>query len=694
MIHKTIYIFAAILLFFVGLPQFSLQGSTKYVAPTPHFHHQEGDPQILAGIHLKIAEGWHAYWKNSGGIGYPPTVEWELPQGFSAEPMQWPAPERFESPLGYSFGYTGDLWLINEIIPSPTWDGSPLEVKAKVKWLVCSESTCLPGEKEVSFRLAKGGVSTPLQEAHQKMPEDISSLNNQNIEGGVVLHLPDPQAKEAYFYPAEHEVVSYEQQLDQGHLTLRWHEGKDIPVTLLGTLVTLNQQGEQKSWNVTLPLSSSDSISSGEESGFYQQILITLGLAFLGGMILNLMPCVLPVISLKIFSFCKMAGENRKAIFYHGLLFAGGVLISFWILAGALILLKTYGQSVGWGFQLQEPIFVASLAAVIFLFGLSLFGVFEVGTIFASWAGQKQSDTMQKSNSAWGSFFSGILATAVATPCTGPFLGSAVGFALTLSPIWAMMIFTSLGLGMSAPYLILSAFPGLLRFIPKPGGWMLTFKEILGFCMMATTVWLAWVFAALTDNSALFVLISAFLFLSLGAWILGKWGAPRRRKKVRLIGLGLGCMIILLAGYMIVKASSSEAPIVVNNEVAMLDPGEIHVYQGKWEPYNPHRLQQLQKEGTPVFIDFTAKWCLICQTNHLVLSEGSVDEKFVELGVVKMKGDWTRRDPVITEALEKFGRSGVPLYLLYDGKGHVEILPQVLTPDIVITALENMKSHD
>lgn len=681
-------IITSLLALFLCCGAMSLAASTKYVDSSLYMHHQSNDPgkkRILAGIHLAIAPGWHAYWKNPGGIGYPPAIKWNLPEGFTAHPLQWPAPEQFSSPLGTSFGYTGELWLMAEISPPSSWDGSPVEVKAQVNWLICSETTCLPGEKEVSFILQKGensALATKLEEAQKKIPKEIESLSHQKVDGGVLLHLPESQ--QAYFYPEEHEVIAYEQHFAHDSLTLRWHDQSSPPVALLGTLVVVDSAGNEQSWNVNVPLASK------VDTNFARQLIFALGLAFLGGMILNLMPCVLPVISLKIFSFCKMAKENRKVIFRHGIFFSLGVLISFWILAGVLILLQTYGEAVGWGFQLQEPIFVALLAAVIFVFGLSLFGVLEMGTIFASWAGQKQSDKMQKSNGYWGSFFSGILATAVATPCTGPFLGSAVGFALTLPPHWSLMIFTSLGLGMSSPYLLLAAFPSLLKFVPKPGEWMIVFKEVLGFCMMATTLWLAWVFEALTDSASLFMLMAAFLSLSFGAWVVGKWVNPHQRKKVRIRGLVVGCLLFIGGIYILVKASTAIVPISDGGEVALVERNKEghHLQDGAWEDYSERRIEELKKEGVPIFIDFTAKWCLICQTNHLVLSDNEVEKRFKELGVVKMKADWTRRDVVITVALKKYERNSVPLYVYYDAQGKMTILPQILTSDNILETLK------
>jgi thiol:disulfide interchange protein len=412
---------------------------------------------------------------------------------------------------------------------------------------------------------------------------------------------------------------------------------------------------------------------------------LALVLAFFGGLILNLMPCVLPVISFKILSFVKMSGQNRSLIFKHGLAFSAGVVISFWVLAGAILWLRSYGQVVGWGFQLQDPLFVGTLAAVIFLFSLSLFSLFEMGAGIASKAGSAQ----KKADGLVSSFFSGVLATTIATPCTGPFLGTAVGFAVTLSTPLALLIFTALGLGMASPYLLIGAFPQLIRFLPKPGNWMVTFKEVLGFVMLATVLWLVWVFVAQTDGMALFFLLGGFFFLAIGGWIYGKWGSPINKRITRSISMSIAMVFLAMGGYTIYHASRNVTPPeAIGTEVAMADPQEE---AATWLRYSPERLQNLLNSGVPVFVDFTAKWCLICQTNHYSLSTAEVDRTFTENGIVRMKADWTKNDPMITEELRKFGRNGVPLYVIYMPNGEPKVLPQVLTADIVLDCIHDIK---
>lgn len=335
---------------------------------------------------------------------------------------------------------------------------------------------------------------------------------------------------------------------------------------------------------------------------------------------------------------------------------------------------------------MQEPIFVALLSALLLLFALNFFGIFEIGTSLTSLVGQAQHAGKSKTGALAGSFCSGILATALATPFTGPFLGSAIGFAVTLPPFPAIAIFTVLGIGMAFPYLLLSAYPSLLRFLPKPGSWMDTFKALMGFVMLTTVLWLLWVFGAQTGNVSLFTLLASLLLLAFGAWIYGTYCSPVATGSRRSIGrlFALGCAALSL--YAITLASSPAMIDASSSEIQLASD------YGEWEPYSPERVKELQKQGTPVLIDFTAKWCLICQANHLVLSSSAVSKKLHELGAVKMKADWTKRDPVITEALRTYGRNGVPLYVLTTNNVDQPnfVLPQVLTSEIVLNYLNRL----
>lgn len=682
---------------------------------------QPGNPFWVA-IRLEIKDDWHAYWKNPGGIGLPPSIKWQLPEGFEVSELYWPFPERLVVHDEVNYVYRNEVWLLAKVIPPATLPtNSAITLFGNVDWLVCSDMNCLPGKDDISLKLRTSKESPEVDaqwekqfaEAREKLPRKHPQDTPAYLkDGNLVISVPKDitsagitMISSISFFPEKGgmvdiavEPILHRDGSDSSdyHVILKAKEANETHdiaknQVLKGTLVFHTEKDDvdpPEAWEMDMPI-----VASIESGSAPQEMFVAMLFAFLGGLLLNLMPCVLPVISLKILSFVKLAKEKRSLILKHGILFSFGVLISFWTLAGVLLILQAYGEAVGWGFQLQDSLFVAVLSALLFIFALNFFGVYEIGTIFASWAGQKQHSNKNRGH-LFGSFLSGVLATAVATPCTGPFLGSAVGFAVTLPAPQAMMIFTILGLGMAFPYLILSSFPNLIRWIPKPGPWMVTFKEVMGFFMMATVLWLVWVFGAQTNFSAVSILLAGMLFLAVACWTLGKWSSPIRTRLSRIFGYVVALTFSVAAIYAISFAVSPQfsAPIA-DKTIAMTSHGEAQGTQ-EWEPFSMERVNELQKKGIPVFIDFTARWCLICQTNHLVLSTSDVQKKFRELGVVTMKADWTKNDPAITKLLRKFGRSGVPLYVLYgtDPKESPTILPQVLTPDNVIESLGKIKA--
>lgn len=670
---------------------------------------QEGRPFWVA-VKLDLDEGWHAYWKNPGASGFSPSIEWNLPEGFKVSQNEWPTPERMEVHEGIVYGYHEKLTLLAKITPPEHLDEKAIDLHANVTWLVCSDSTCLPGKHDLSLTLpvsanvpaVNAAAASVFAHAREMQPVKNhplrAHLKNETIELELSNHRQD--FSHAYFYPEEGGFIEDSKTLDvssndhQHKFSLPLQgESESSEGLLKGVLVLHSDDQVVNAIHVEVPLKSASEAVALSDGGAYNYqggFFLALICAFLGGMILNLMPCVLPVISLKIFSFVKMAGEKRWEIVKHGLLFTLGVLVSFWALAGTLIALRAYGQSIGWGFQLQDPLFVGLLVVILYVFGLSLFGMFEVGTMFSSWAGQKQNDATKHSGGAVAAFLSGVLATAVATPCTGPFLGPALGFAVTLSAPLSLLIFTSLALGMSFPYLLISAFPSLIKFLPKPGNWMIVFKEILGFFMVATALWLVWVFSGLTGIFALFYLLIGLFIVTVACWIYGKWGSPVSKRPVRVASSLIALAIAAGGLYFVVGAANSDP--IPEEMIAMAENVHRERDIRDWIPFSPERLSELRRQGKPVLIDFTAKWCLSCQVNHVSLENKQVREKMAELGVVKMLADWTKSDPVITEALRKYGRSSVPLYLLFGPEGEPEVLPQVLTPDTILKYLERIKS--
>lgn len=686
---------------------------------------QPGRPFWVA-VHLNLEKDWHVYWKNPGDAGIPLKVEWNLPPGFEATPLQWPFPEKFEVAEMVGFGYNGDVTLLAQVTPPAQFNSKEdILLKAEIKWLVCSAMTCQPGSASLDLPLKvsaerpqlRSDLAALFEHARAKIPHAQVEVKTVRKDGIVQLELPqEPQGlesetvREAFFFSEEKNVIDHtiDPTIDSSaqksnHYFVNLKVVDQIGAgnkSLKGVLVLHKQKGMQDSVQAidinsliededqqflsfldpsSLFVGKGDATLPASSPVFEGGLSVALLFAFLGGMILNLMPCVLPVISFKVMSFVKMAGQKRSLTIKHGLMFSFGVLFSFWVLATAMFLLRTYGQAVGWGFQLQEPLFVVILASVLFIFSLSLFGLFEWGMFLSSWAGQTQADASQKSSGYVGSFLSGVLATAVATPCTGPFLGSAVGFAVTLPFLQSLLIFTVLGLGMCFPYLLLAIFPSFLRFMPKPGPWMETFKQLMAFLLLATVLWLLWVFSAQTNTLSLIALLCGFLLFSIAAWIYGKGCSPVVSRKARGVSY-LFVIAFALMGFEAILFPRSTWDSQVSLEAS---GGE---WEG-WEEFSPERVAQLQKEGKPVLIDFTAKWCLICQANHLVLNSDEVKKQLDERGVVRMKADWTKSNPVITKELSKFGRNSVPLYVFYapGEEANPVILPQVLTTDVVLT---------
>jgi thiol:disulfide interchange protein DsbD len=408
------------------------------------------------------------------------------------------------------------------------------------------------------------------------------------------------------------------------------------------------------------------------------QLIAVLGAAFIGGLILNLMPCVLPVLSLKVFALIRHAGDNPKAAWRQGAAFTAGVVVSFWVLAGLLLALRAAGNQLGWGFQMQSPGFVAALIVLFFLIGLNLFGVFEIG---GSLVGVDAKAASHAGGSV-SSFLNGALATLAATPCTAPFMGSALGFAAQQPALVSMLIFTFLALGMATPYLLLTIFPQSLRFVPKPGAWMESLKQFMGFLLMGTVIFLLYVFGALTSSDTLIDMLGVLLLMSVAAWVYGRWSNPARSTASRVVG-GLVCLVILIS-------ATVQTVALVDEPVARDTRVSSTATQDGWQDWSPEGVQAALAKGQPVFVDFTAAWCLSCKVNERVaLGTDAVKSAFADKKVALFRADWTQADPRITEALQKFNRDGVPLYLLYSPKAPdaPEVLPEVLTPGIVLGAL-------
>ena len=649
-----------------------------------------GGDRFYVGVRLEIDPHWHLYWKNPGSSGYGIAVDWDLPAGVKAGPLEWPTPERFEFDGFINYGYSDRVTLLVPIEVDTSLSGE-VDLKATVSWLAC-ETACVPGSAELQLRLPRSKVSEPdpaqkafFEDARGALPKGWSGgpLVYEGGEGGIRLQIPDREIEEAYFYAEAFGWVDTDatqvltQEKGMSVLTVPVLEG-ELPPQLTGVLAL-----DGEAWEVGLAPAGAASEMQVYGSGWEGKLLQWgfggwLLLAFLGGVILNIMPCVLPVLSLKVFSLLKHAGQTRGQAFAYGLAYTLGVVLSFVVLAAALFALRGLGERIGWGFQLQNPAFVVTLTLLLFVFALNLIGVFEmgVGLVGADSKVARRKDLL-------GSFGTGILAAVVGAPCVGPLVGGASGVALQADPLTGISVFAMLGFGMAFPFLLLSVFPKLAAYLPKPGAWMEAFKQAMGFVLFAVVVFLLWVVGQSGGVEGMVALLLALLLAALAAWIYGRWAAvsspsqTRRRASVlALLLLGLS----LWGGARFVGQSYAAAVGGVSERSA----------EAFWQSWSKERVASELAAGRSVFVDFTASWCLICQVNkRTALRTAGTRELFEAHGIVPLEADWTRYDAAITDALESYGRSGVPLYLLHTPDGKTEILPQNLTPAIVREAVES-----
>ena len=692
-------------LFLFAIPLFCLSATLRANEPShvkvaliPEVRTIAPGTPFSVAVRLDMDPRWHTYWINPGDSGAATQIKWNLPPGFEAGPIQWPHPERIEVPPLVSFGYEGVAALLVQITPPRDLKiGERVTLAAHVNWLECEE-LCLPGEATVRTVIPTGPrvENDPTRAeffsvARARLPLDSADWRfAAGLGSGFVrltatppLWLKEPVA-EAQFFP------EMSGQFSNGRSPWGRGEGAyvtDLPLSsestapvrrLTGVLVSKSGwrgPGSERAIRVDIEIAPNPSgLPAPPANASASGLLGAIGLAFIGGLLLNLMPCVLPVLGIKVLSLVGHAEAPARARMKNAGAYSLGVLVAFWALAALLIALRAGGEQLGWGFQLQSPPVIAGLASLFFLIALNLFGVFEVGISLTRLGGRS-------GEGEGASFSSGLLATAVATPCTAPFMGSALGFALTQPALAALAIFTSLGAGMAAPFVALAASPRLLRFLPRPGAWMETMKQALGFLLAATVVWLAWVLGQQTGSDGVAMLLAALVVQAVGAWVLGKWAVITRSAAVRTAAGIVAAALIVGGAAAAVKLAGSGAP-----------PGKA-VATEKWEPYSEARVNELRAAGRPVFVDFGAAWCLTCQVNERVaLSAAAVLSKFEEKNVAMLKADWTSRDPAITAALTKLGRSGVPTYVVYskDVSAPPRLLPEVLTPTLVIDALDKL----
>jgi thiol:disulfide interchange protein len=664
-----------------------------------------------AGLYFKLEPGWHVYWKNAGDSGEPPRMKWTLPDGVTAGPLEFPVPKRL--PLGplMDFGYEDEVLFPFELKVASHAKPGPAVLHSKVDWLVCRE-VCIPGKAEletirpVSDGAGNGSPVEPdaslyarLSDRLPQAPPATFKAGFQPSAGGFRLTvLTGNKETQAAFFPADQSVIDNPapQKVTPTAKGLTLDLKKDANLTANpGVLRGVLALSGGRAYEIAAPAGAPAAASAAAESPSANTansanttptqplpsatpgLAKIVGLAFLGGLILNLMPCVFPVLFLKGLALVQSGAEERHRLRAHGLVYTAGILISFWVLVGALLALRGAGARLGWGFQFQSPVFLSLMAGLLFFLGLSLAGQFEIGLSLTSAGGglaAKQGYT--------GSFFTGVLAVIVATPCTAPFMGAAIGYALAQPAAVTFAVFTALALGLAAPYAALTLQPTWTRILPRPGAWMEVVRQAVSVPIFATVIWLAWVLANAYGAASLASLLAGFLLIAIAGWFLGRWPAKRWATSVAAVVL-LGVVAFCY---------------VAQNELAesRSDSGDKLLYvvgvPGGWEPWSAETVKRYVAAGRPVFVDFTASWCLSCQVNERVaLGKPEVKKALADAHVALLRADWTQHDDAITETLAALGRSGVPVYALYvPGEASPRLLPEVLTPGIVTDAIAKL----
>ena len=661
---------------------------------------QPGKP-LTVGLMLRMERHWHTYWKNPGDSGLPTKIQWILPEGWKAGEIQWPYPHKL--PVGplMNYGYEDEVVLLTEVTPPASAPpGSTVSLKAKAEWLVCKD-ICIPekGELDLALPVAAGeGAPNPRGEAaiarsRKQLPVQLAGWKYDSSIAGKSLIVrmtappgTTPPAKVAFF-PEREQLIepAAPQNVTRDGQSLRVEMRLAEPIATGVTSVSgvaVSDGGwpgadGRKAVQVVAPVgtaaaAAAGSLGSGGGGTLDGGTLAALAFAFIGGILLNLMPCVFPVLGIKVMGFVEHAHGDPRAMRIQGIAFTIGVLLSFLALAGVMLALRAGGTQLGWGFQLQSPAVVTLLAALFFLLALNLSGVFQWGA-FA----QSMTSNMSARGRYADAFLSGVLASVVATPCTAPFMGAAVGFTVSQGTGLALAVFLTLGIGMALPVLLLAFFPGLLKRLPRPGPWMETFKQVLAFPLYATVAWLAWVLGAQAGNDAVLALLAGLVLVAMGAWVYGRWAHAG--------SLWQPAVAVLFAVAGVVLAWPGPATPVGAAPVARA--GEL-----PWQGWSPEKVAELNAGGHAVFVDFTAAWCVTCQVNKRVALHNEAVIKAFELrGVVPLKADWTRMDPRITEALAALGRNAVPVYAIYaPGEAKPRLLPEVLTPSLVLEEIARL----
>ena len=694
-------------------------GSAMAAEPGPRHHVEvnllaeksalEPGKTIMVAVQEKIDPGWHTYWINPGDSGEPTAIDWNLPQGLSAGPILWPIPHVIRlGPLA-EYGYDDEVVLLTEIKVPEKFEGDSVILGAKVSYLVCRE-ICIPEEKHVELTLpvTSAGAASPsafagqIEKARAALPAPLpgmASYSANRAKESLRLKVSTDEkllhgVKGARFFPFAWGSISnpapQPMKITGGQLTLDFKQGdtKETPEKLEGLLVLTRGSGEGERTGYTVSASrgpdsaaagglfdpagssgaGSGAIQSAAASGGISGVGLAVLFAFLGGAILNLMPCVFPVLALKALAFAKKAEHGH---WQQGIAYLGGVLASFGAIAAFIVTFRESAAALGWGFQFQSPAFVLALAVLFFVMGLSLSGVVSFGGGLMSIG-----DSLSRRPGNAGYFFTGMLAAIAATPCTAPFMGAAIGYAMTQPFYILLAVMLGLGLGFAAPVVILSISPALQHILPKPGVWMVTLKQVLAFPLYATAAWLVWVLSIQTGSDGVMAAALAVVGIGFAAWLAHKTAFSPLAVKLIAPALAVATLAVTLP-----MAETAETV----NAAAKAESSALAE-----EPFTKARLDELRAEGRPVFVNLTAAWCITCKVNERVaLKTTAVTQAFRSGGITYLKGDWTRANAEISELLTQFGRAGVPLYLFYPGRGgEPRVLPQILTAGLVLDEIK------
>jgi thiol:disulfide interchange protein/DsbC/DsbD-like thiol-disulfide interchange protein len=661
-------------------------------------------------LQLDIRDGWHTYWRNPGDSGQATKLLWQLPPGFTAGDIVWTTPHRFDLAPLVNYGYAKQaVHLVQITAPKDLKLGAPVSLAAKAGWLVCSD-VCIPEGADLKLMLpvsAQPGGIDPAEAAlfataRSELPSAQPAATAARIEGDrLVITLGQAwgaalsQIKSLAFFPYDEGGIEYAapQTLTRGkdaiELSMKIGYEPPKPGAIRGVLVATEQSGTASQ---VVPIEiAADFAGAGAAQAKAgprfapltraadkpaTSLPILALLAVLGGLILNLMPCVFPVLSIKAIGLVEQAKKHPATVRTKGVVFTAGVISSMLCLAAVLLVLRAGGEQIGWGFQLQSPLFVTLMVYLLFAVGLNLSGVFEIGGGLAG-----VGDGLTQGDGYRASFFTGVLTTLVATPCTAPFMAAAVGAALTQSALFALCIFAALGFGLALPYLSLSFAPWLRRALPKPGAWMDTLKQVFAFPIYASAAWLLWVLAQQTSSIGLGAALAGTILIALAAWAYQKSNSSSGGGRFTVLATAALALIIAV----ILPLRFADVAAAPSGVAAKTAQGDV-----QWQPYSAARVAELNAAGRPLLVNFTASWCLTCLVNERnAFADSTVQEIFRDKKVILMKGDWTNRDPAITQALAAFGRAGVPLYVVYNSKrGSTEpqVLPQILTAGVVQSA--------